>query len=367
MGIRPVRIGVIGCGDISGTYLSTARKFKVLEIAACADLETERSRAKAEEFNLRACSSEQLLADSDIEVVLNLTPPNAHFEVAIKAIEAGKSVYDEKPLAATTQQGRRILDSARAKGLLVGCAPDTFLGAGLQTCRKLIDEGLIGEPVAAAAFVMCRGHEDWHPNPEFYYKPGGGPLFDMGPYYLTALVSLLGPVRRVAGSTRISFPERTITSEPKRGGKISVEVPTHVAGVLDFANGAIATLVTSFDVWGAEVPFIEIYGSEGTLSLPDPNCFGGPVRLLKARGEWEEVPLSHGYGEENRSIGLADLACALRTGRPHRANGEMAFHVLDIMCALHASSAEGKHSELHSSCERPAPLPARLQEGTLDE
>ena len=238
----------------------------------------------------------------------------------------------------------------------------------MQTCRKLIDDGWIGQPVAATAFMLCHGHESWHPAPEFYYQVGGGPMFDMGPYYLTAMVALMGPVRRVTGSARITFPERTITSQPLYGKKVRVEVPTHIAGVLDFANGAIATLVTSFDVWHAEVPRIEIYGTEGSLSVPDPNGFGGPVRLRRAgASEWSEIPLTHGYTKNSRSIGVADMAYALRTHRPARASGELTVHVLDIMHAFHDASREGRHIEMASTCNCPAPLPLGLRDFTLDE
>ncbi len=259
----------------------------------------------------------ELLADPEIEIVLNLTIPAAHAEVALAAIEAGKSVYNEKPLAVTREDGKRIVALARERNLRVGCAPDTFLGAGLQTCREVIDAGTIGEPVAATAFMLGHGPEGWHPDPDFYYQVGGGPMFDMGPYYLTALVSMLGPVRRVTGSARITSPERVIGSEPKRGQIIHVNTPTHLAGVMDFAQGAVGTLVTSFDVWGANVPRIEVYGTQGSLSVPDPNTFGGPVRLLRAGSkEWEEVPVTRPYAENSRGIGLADMATALRSGPP---------------------------------------------------
>jgi predicted dehydrogenase len=309
-----------------------------------------------------------MMADPSIEIILNLTIPNAHAEVAFKALEAGKSIYNEKPLAITRQDGQKMLAQAKSKGLLVGGAPDTFLGGGLQTCRKLIDDGWIGAPVAATAFMLCHGHESWHPAPEFYYKVGGGPMFDMGPYYLTALISLMGPVRRVTGSARITFPTRQITSQPLNGTVISVDVPTHVAGVLDFANGAITTLVTSFDVWAHNMPCIEIYGTTGSLSVPDPNGFGGPVKVRRPGMEnWTEIPLSHGYARNTRSIGVADMAYALRSGRPHRANGAMAYHVLDIMHAIHDASREGKHIELQSTCPQPAPLPMGLAGGKLDD
>ncbi len=366
--MQKTKVGVIGCGNISGIYLQVGQTFEVMEISAVADLLPERAQAQAAKYGIpRACSVDELLADPEIQIVINLTIPNAHAEVGQRAVEAGKSVYNEKPLTITRADGLRLLETAQTKGVRVGGAPDTFLGGGLQTCRKLIDDGWIGDPIAATAFMLCHGHESWHPSPEFYYQVGGGPMFDMGPYYLTALVSLLGPVRRVAGSTQVTFPERLITSQPKNGTRVQVEVPTHVAGVLDFACGAIATIVTSFDVWAAEVPRIEIYGTRGTLSVPDPNGFGGPVRLrLAGANEWNEMPLSHGYASNSRSLGVADMASALRSGRPHRANGEMAYHVLDIMHSIHDSAQTGQHVNLASTCQQPAPLPLGLNPGQLD-
>jgi predicted dehydrogenase len=367
--MKTTKIGIVGCGNISGIYLEAGRVFDILEIAACADLLPERASAKAAEYHIpKACSVEELLADPEIEIVVNLTIPRAHAEVALAALQAGKSVHNEKPLAVSREDGERLLKLGRERGQRVGCAPDTFLGGGLQTCRKLIDDGWIGEPVAATAFMLCHGHESWHPDPDFYYQPGGGPMFDMGPYYLTALVHLMGPVRRVTGSAQITFPERLITSQPKHGTQIKVNVPTHVAGIMDFANGAVGTLVTSFDVWAAQVPHIEIYGTEGSLSVPDPNTFGGPVFVRRAgASDWSEVPLTHGYAKNSRGIGVADMAYALRSGRPQRASGDMAYHVLDIMHAFHDASREGRHVELSSTCTRPAPLPLGLREGTLDE
>lgn len=366
--LRKVKAGVIGCGNISGIYLEVGQTFEGMEIVAVADLIPERAQAQAAKYNIgRACSVAELLADPEIEIVINLTIPNAHASVALQAVEAGKSVYNEKPLTIRREEAQQILKLAASKGLRVGGAPDTFLGGGLQTCRKLIDDGWIGEPVAATAFMLCHGHESWHPAPEFYYQVGGGPMFDMGPYYLTALVSLLGPVRRVTGSTRITFPERTITSQPKYGTKVEVEVPTHIASVLDFANGAIGTIVTSFDVWFAEVPRIEIYGTAGSLSVPDPNGFGGPVRVRRAGADaWSEVPLSHGYARNSRSLGAADMAYALQSGRPHRASGELTYHVLDIMHSIHDAANAGQHIAMQSTCTRPAPLPLGLRDGQLD-
>ena len=367
---RPrTRIGIIGCGAISGIYFEAGKNFDILEVAACADIDMERARAQAARYHVRkACTVEELLADPSIEIVVNLTIPKAHAEVSLAAVKAGKSVYSEKPLAISREEAQPLLELARERGVRVGCAPDTFLGGGLQTCRKLIDEGGIGEPVAATAAMVCHGHENWHPNPDFYYQPGGGPMFDMGPYYLTALISLIGPIRRVTGSARITFPERTITSKPQFGKKITVNTPTHIAGVMDFTNGAIGTIITSFDVWASKLPLIEIYGTEGTLSVPDPNGFGGPVRIRKARAsEWNEVPLTHGYNKNSRGLGVADMAYALRSGRPHRASGELAYHVLDTMQSFHEASYENRHIELTSTCQRPAPLPVGLREGLLDQ
>ena len=367
--MKKVNIGVIGCGTISGIYLKNLTGlFEVTNVVACADLVMEHATEKAQEFNIpKVCTVEELLADPAIDIVLNLTIPKAHAEVNMAALNAGKNIYVEKPFAVTREDGRRVLELAKSKGLLAGCAPDTFLGGGLQTCRKLIDDGWIGRPVAATAFMACHGHESWHPAPEFYYQVGGGPMFDMGPYYLTALVSLMGPVARVTGSANITFPERHITSQPLYGNNIQVEVPTHVTGIMDFKNGAVATLITSFDIWHSNLPRIEIYGSEGTLLVPDPNTFGGPI-MLKRQGqnEWKEIPLAYGYSENSRGIGVADMACTLLSGRKHRASGEMAYHVLDIMHGFHDAAKTGMHYQLQSTCERPEILPLGLSPGIID-
>jgi predicted dehydrogenase len=359
MNNQKTKVGIVGCGVISKAYFRGCEFFDNLEVAACADLDLSRAQAKAEEFGVpRACSADELMADPEIEIVVNLTIPQAHAPVALAAIKNGKSTYSEKPLAVDREEAQSILQAARAKGVYVGCAPDTFLGGGLQTCRKLIDDGWIGEPVAATAFMMGRGHESWHPDPEFYYQPGGGPMFDMGPYYLTAFVSMLGPVRRVAGMTRITFPERTITSEPKYGTVMQVQVPTHVAGLIEFEKGPIGTIITSFDIAAHGLPRIEIYGSEGTLIAPDPNTFGGPVRVKRGNAEeWSEIPILHSTTEPGRGTGVADMAYAIRSGRPHRASGELAYHVLDLMYAFHESSDQGRHIEMQSTCSLPAPLP----------
>ena len=365
---QPVKVGIIGCGNISGIYLKSGQTFRILDIAACADLDVERARAKAEEYGVpKACGVDDLLADPEIQIVINLTTPHAHYPVCLAALEAGKHVHTEKPLSVTREQGRHLLEVAEARNLRIGAAPDTFLGGGLQTCVKLIDDGWIGEPVGATAFMLGHGHESWHPDPEFYYKEGGGPMFDMGPYYLTALIALIGPMQRVTGSARITFPERIVTSAPKYGTRITVDVPTHIAGIMDFANGAIGTIFTSFDVWSHGLPRIEVYGTEGSLSVPDPNSFGGPVRVRRMGAkEWSEVPLTHGFAENSRGIGVADMAYALQSGRPHRASGRLAFHVLEAMHGFHDASDQSRHYEMTSTCERPAPLPLGLPKDALD-
>lgn len=350
-----MKIGLVGCGVISDIYMENlVRKYLHCDVAACADMIPEKAAATAEKYGIEAVSMTDMLASSDIGLILNLTIPKAHAEVAMAALEAGKHVYGEKPFSITRDDGLKMIALAKQKGLRIGSAPDTFLGGGIQTVRKLVDDGWIGTPVAATAFMMCHGHESWHPAPEFYYEVGGGPMFDMGPYYLTALVSLLGPVSHVMGSARVTYPQRIITSEPKKGKVIDVEVPTHVTGLLSFRDGATATIITSFDVWSSQLPRIEIYGSEGSLSVPDPNTFGGPVLLKRAgAAEWSEIPLSHGFGTNSRGVGVADMIRQIQTGGRTKADMTLAYHVLDVMHAIHDSEAEGRRVAIESTCERP--------------
>lgn len=369
MALQPVKVGVVGCGNISSAYLTIAKKFPILDVVALADLDMARAKARAQEFGVpKACSVRSLMQRDDVEIVLNLTTPQAHAKVALAAIKAGKHVYGEKPLAVTRREGQRILQAAEAAGLRVGCAPDTVLGGGHQTARKLIDDGVIGKPVSAVAFMMSRGHEGWHPDPEFYYQAGGGPMMDMGPYYLSDLTMLMGPIRRVAGSAGILIADRVIASGPKQGQAIAVEVPDHITGVMDFQSGAVGTIITTFAVNKSSLPRIEIYGAEGALSVPDPNVFGGKVLLCK-RGEreWQEAPLTHDYLTNHRALGLADMATALRTGRKHRVTGTQAYHVLDVMLGFTDSAAKGRYYNVPSTFERPAALPTGLPEGVLDE
>ncbi len=381
----PVGIGIIGAGVISDIYLTNlTSRFPNVRVVAIADMIVERAQARAEKYGVEALTVDDLLRRDDVELVVNLTIPLAHFPVAKQVVEAGKSVYNEKPLTESRDQGRDLLALAAERGVLVGGAPDTFLGGGLQTARQLIDDGVIGLPIAATAVMYSHGHESWHPDPAFYYQPGAGPMLDMGPYYITALVSLLGPVARVASIAGISFPERTITSEPKTGEVISVNTPTHIAATMEFETGAIGTITTSFDVYDTQHSGLMIYGTEGTLRLPDPNTFGGTIELLQPaafkakrdplsvgrtpddttdpnqvdRPQWEPVPLTHGFTDNSRGLGVADLARALRTGTPARASGELAFHVLEVMHATLESSEQGQHIAIESTVARPAALPA---------
>ena len=362
-----LKAGLIGCGNICGAYLRNNAVFPHVRIVKCASKGGESARAAAEEFGLRAVTVDELLRDPEIDVILNLTIPEVHVELNLRALEAGKHVYTEKPFAITREDARKVLRAASERGLRVGCAPDTFLGGGHQTCRKLIDEGLIGEIVGASGAMICRGHETWHPDPEFYYTYGGGPMLDMGPYYVTALINLMGRVSKVTGVTKISFPERTITSQPLAGTVIHVSAPTYITGVLHFESGAIANLTTTFDVYKSDSHDIEIYGSKGTLFVPDPNGFCGPVRFYDGETkEMKEFPLEFDYDENSRALGLADMAKAIETGRAPRASYKQTFHVLEVMQAFEKSSKEGRTVEIESPYERQIPMNPASVHGILD-
>lgn len=350
-----VGIGIIGAGYISDTYLTNCMTmFDNLHVVGIADLMMDRARSQAAAYGVEAFAVEDLLTHPDVEIVVNLTIPAAHADVAVQAVNAGKSVYNEKPLTATREQGRALLNRAQEQGVRVGGAPDTFLGGGMQTARQLLDDGAIGTPVAATGMLLLSGHERWHPNPDFYYQPGGGPLFDMGPYYLAALLSLLGPVERVSGTASKSQPTRTIASGPRAGEVIPVDTPTHIQAALDFAGGATASLITSFDVWETNHSSLMLYGSDGTLRLPDPNTFGGPVELLRSGSQaWEPIELIYGNTENSRGLGVSDMVGALRDGTSHRASGEMAYHIVDVMHAVLESSEQGRLISIKSTFERP--------------
>ncbi len=366
--MNKVGIGIIGCGNISGAYLKAMASFPILDIRGVADMNADMAKSRAEEFNLRARSVEDLLGDPEIEIIVNLTVPKAHVEVALRSLEAGKHTYSEKPLGVTFAEGKRLADAAKAKNLRIGAAPDTFLGGSHQTARTLIDQGVLGKPVGGTATFMCPGHERWHPNPAFYYETGGGPMLDMGPYYITDLVNLFGPVAKVAGFAFSPRKERIITSEPRNGEIIPVEIATHVTGAMAFENGATVQIGMSFDVAGHRHVPLELYGTEGTLIVPDPNYFGGDVELLKKGGEFEHQDLTSPYSDGNyRSIGVADMAHAIRSNRPHRANGDLALHVLEVMEAFQSASDSGTTISITTPVDRPAPLAESLIDGQLSK
>lgn len=359
-----VKIAMIGVGDISGIYLENIHgMFKnEIELVGVCDLIDEKAKNAVEKYNIGKTykTMHEAFADPEVQVVLNLTRPYEHFDVSKAALEAGKHVYSEKPLAATLEEGRALVKLAEEKNLLLGGAPDTFLGAGIQTCRHLIDNGFIGEPVGGSTFMICRGHESWHPDPAFYYKHGGGPMMDMGPYYLSALVNLYGRVESVTGFAKKSFAQRTITSEPKFGEVVDVEVPTWVNGILHFENGATVTIFTTFDVVYKTQARFEIYGSEGTLIVPDPNYFGGPIQLLRPQeGEFKEIPLMFKYKENSRALGLADMGASIANGTDFRASHMQTLHVLEIMEKIIMSSDQKTTLKIDSPFQRKAPLGAK--------
>lgn len=342
-------VGIVGCGNISDIYFTNITTlFDNLKLIGCCDLIEEKANAQAEKYDTSVFSLEGLLNHEAVDIILNITIPQAHKDVCEKALKAGKHVYVEKPLSLKSADGAYLVALAKEKNLFLGGAPDTFLGGGIQTCKKLIEDGWIGEIIGCNAFMLCHGHESWHPSPEFYYAKGGGPMYDMGPYYLTALAKLVGPVVSVAGLTTKGFDTRTITSEPKRGKVIDVEVPTHVTSLLKFENGAAGYMTTSFDVWASQTPRIEIFGTKGTLSVPDPNTFGGPILLRSSNDtEFKEIPLAFGYSENSRGLGISKMAEALNAIELdladdiriiHEASGDLTNHVLEVMEAIHVSS-----------------------------
>ena len=366
---EPVSVGILGCGHVSDQYLDGCSLFDGIRVVACADLDVDRARAKAAAHGVpAACSPPELLADPGVELVVNLTPPLQHAAAGLEAMRMGKHVWSEKPLAATLEDARELLETARGSGLRLGCAPDTFLCGGLQAAARLVDEGWIGEPVAAVAFVSEHGYEHFHPDVDAFYGPGGGPALDLGPYYVTSLVTTLGPVARVSGCGRASFPERVRGAGPRRGEPIRVEVPTHVSGVLELESGALATVLMSWDLWSTRLPYVELYGTRGSLALPNPDEYDGAPAVRVAGPEelrqpppapgalpWAEVPPAFG-APVARGIGIADMADAIRSGRAHRASAELAYHVLEVLLALRRSAQEGRHVDVESRCSRPAPV-----------
>jgi predicted dehydrogenase len=353
----PARVGIVGCGVISRAYVANAAAFDTFEIVACADLEPARCAVLAAEHGLEALSVDDLLAAPSIDVVLNLTPPLAHVAVTRAALEARKHVYSEKPLAITAAEAAELVRLADAQGKRIGCAPDTFLGRAYQTARALLDEGAIGEPLAASAAMVGGGQERWHPDPDIFFGNGAGPLLDMGPYYLTAIVALLGPVRRVTGFASTLVTERRIEIGPRTGEVFAAETPTHTAALLELAGGLTATLVATFEAPGHYSTMLLVHGGEGDLALPDPNAFDGPLQIRRSRGGWEEVSYPRAGARDARGLGLHDLVEAIAENRPPRASAELAAHVVDVATSILASGERASVVAIESETRRPDALP----------
>jgi predicted dehydrogenase len=365
---RKLKVGVIGCGNISAAYFRLSPLFRGIEMRACADINMDAAKARAKEFSLRAETVDDLLAAKDIDIVVNLTIPAVHYEVSKKVLDAGKHVYSEKPFVLSVKEGLDLKKRAEKKGLRIGSAPDTFLGGAHQLARDLIDTGKVGKITSGACFVMGHGMEHWHPNPDFFFQPGAGPVLDIGPYYVTNLIQLIGPVKQVAAVATTPAKERTILSKPRRGEKIPVNTPTTIHAILEFENGAVVTLNTSWDVWTHNHAPMELYGEAGTLFVPDPNFFGGNVSYTDAGKAAKTLPKwlhpfavanekhSMGMMANYRTAGLADMALAIGEGRPHRCSMELALHAVDVMTSILKSGETGKFVATQTTCERPAAL-----------
>ncbi len=364
---NPLRIGLIGCGNISTSYLARAKNFGAVSFRAVADINPATAQARGEEFGVEAMSVDALLAHPEVDLVINLTIPAAHFEISSRALEAGKHVYSEKPYVLTVEEGRALAKLAAEKGLRIGSAPDTVLGSSHQLARRLIDEGAVGRITSGTCAVMSPGMESWHPNPDFFFLKGGGPILDLGPYYIANLVQLIGPVARVSALTSTPSKTRTIGNGAREGETVPVETPTTIHALLEFRSGAVVTLMASWDVWQSDIAPMALYGTEGTIHVPDPNFFDGELRITK-RDEPAELPSwDHPLGPPNREIpkgmvadyrsaGLADMAQAIVEGRPHRCNDAYALHVVEVMTAILQAGEERRSVEIETDCERPAPL-----------
>jgi len=374
-----MRIGLVGCGNISDIYLLNAALFRDITFTACADINNEAAKRQASRYAIKAMTPKELFGSDEVDIVLNLTIPEAHAEISQAALEAGKHVYGEKPLATNVADGARLIETARARGLRVGCAPDTVLGASTQEARRLIDADAIGRPLLGVASIMGHGMEHWHPNPGFFFRPGGGPVFDMGPYYLTTLVTLLGPVASIVALGQIGFKTRVISApnSPLLGQSIKVETLTSAQALLQFESGAQITFLASWDVWNNSVPPIELYGETGSMRVPDPNWFGGAIEKSTRRGEWTAIGTEQQrFGQPNwpsdkpvhanyRGLGLAEMARAITENRRHRANGDVALHVLAIMAGILEAATEGRPVKIAQGCEWPTALGEAEAEGLL--
>lgn len=356
-----MRIGILGCGDIAPAYLYSLRHFRHVQCIRLADASKARAQALRRQWGIpKAGDPDQLLADSDVELVLNLTPPMAHYPMALEALAAGKHVYNEKPLATSPLLGRRLLTAAGQRDLRVGCAPATWMGGVWQTCRQLVDAGVLGRPVGASLVWLNQGYESWHPRPWSYYQPGAGPMLDIGPYHIAALVLLFGAVQRVSGFASTAFPEREIGAGFYGGTRFAVGVADHVAGTMKLANGVVATITTSYACWPLPTDSVQLFGSESTLVLPPANHLGGPIWIQDARTpSWRRLPIRHGRTSQRRwwAVGIAEMASALRAGTPHRASGELGLHILEVLDGLLASAADGAARRPRTMPARPNPLP----------
>jgi len=388
--MKKVKVGLVGCGVISNTYLTNINKFyPKLQVIACADISKEKAQQISEDYEIgKVYTVDELLNDSNIDIILNLTVPQVHYEINKKALLKGKNVYCEKPLALTFSEAQELVELANNKDVMLGCAPDSFLGSALQTCRKLIDDGWIGKPISATANMVNHGIETWHPNPDFFYKSGGGPMLDMGPYYITALVSLLGPIAKTSCFMTKGFDYRKIYSQPRRGESIVAEVPTHYSGILKFQNNVVANINMSFDVWLSNLPKLEIYGTEGVLLVPDPNQFSGNIKLVRSEdlideidglensqaigklskpemwNKFRDIPHLYRQPDKNmRGIGLVDMAYAIENGRDNRASAKLACHVTEVLECL---NTEDEKCVIKTMCERPRPIPIGLDVGQMD-
>lgn len=358
--MKKYQVGIIGCGDISKNYLRYAKEAysDYFTVTAVGDLNYEKAKACAEANEIAAFGLPEVVYDNpEIDIVLNLTIPMAHEEVTVRALEAGKHVYSEKPLACSREGMQRIMDTAKRVGKRVGCAPDSFMSAPMQTAKKAIEEDWIGAPIGINAICTMRGNEYWRPDADFYYKKGAGPMMDMAPYYLNTLISLVGPVDSVMTMSKITWPERTIKVAPRRGEKIQVEVPTYVSSMLKFENGVMASFVNSFDIWKSTCPKIEIYGEKGTLVLPNPNFYKGDVLLRRFNdSDWRVLPQFVEYANYGRGIGIVDMIRSIEEGVPHRASVEMAYHTTDVIFAMDEAGEARKEIKINSTADKPTGL-----------
>ncbi len=368
---KTLGVGIIGCGNISTAYLKLAPYFKGIEIRACADINPDAAKTQAKAFGVRADSVEDLLKSKDIDIIVNLTIPAAHFQVSKQVLQAGKHVYSEKPFVLSVKEGKSLAAIARKKRLRIGSAPDTFLGGSHQLARHLLDAGKLGKVISGTCHVMGHGMEHWHPNPDFFYQPGAGPVLDIGPYYITNLIQLLGPVTHVMAHTSTPSKTRTISSKPRRGQKIKVETPTTIHAILEFKSGAVITLGTSWDVWQHNHTHMELYGTDGTLHVPDPNFFGGEVTATKNATPLKKLPKwDHPFSINNhesskgavanyRTAGLADMAISIINKKPHRCSNDLALHAVDIMTSILKAGSSGRKIKLQTTCKRPTALPPK--------